>query len=62
MLPILREYYKDGLFQFETPESDSDGWSGLLGCITGSVDPNTDEAKVRDIMPSSVDLGMDFPL
>lgn len=49
MLPILREYYKDGLFQFETPESDSDGWSGLLGCITGSVDPNTDEAKVRDI-------------
>ena len=49
ILPILREYYKDGMFQFETPEGDYDGWSGLLGCITGSVDLNTDEAKVRDI-------------
>jgi len=49
MLPILREYYKDGIFQFETPDSDSDGWSGLLGCITGDIDPNTDEARVRDV-------------
>ena len=49
ILPILREYYKDGMFQFETPEGDYDGWSGMLGCITGSVDLNTDEAKVRDI-------------
>ena len=49
MLPILREYYKDGMFQFETPDTNEDGWSGLIGCITGDVDANSDEAKLRDI-------------
>ena len=49
MLPSLREYYKDGMFQFETPDTDDDGWSGLIGCITGDVDANSDEAKLRDI-------------
>ena len=49
MLPILREYYKDGLFQFEHPEADGDGWSGLLGCITGDIDINSDEDRVKDI-------------
>lgn len=49
MLPILREYYKDGMFQFDRPETDNDGWSGLLGCITGDIDINTDEDKVKDI-------------
>ena len=49
MLPILREYYKDGMFQFDRPEANGDGWSGLLGCITGDVDINSDEDKVKDI-------------
>lgn len=49
MLPILREYYKDGMFQFEMPEADDDGWSGLLGCITGDVDLNTDEERIKAI-------------
>lgn len=49
MLPILREYYKDGMFQFERPEVEGDGWSGLLGCITGDIDVNSDEDKVKDI-------------
>ena len=49
ILPILREYYKDGIFQFESPDSSNDGWSGLLGCITGDIDLNTEEARVRDI-------------
>lgn len=49
MIPILREYYKDGMFQFERPDIDGDGWSGLLGCITGDIDINGDENKVRDI-------------
>lgn len=49
MLPILREYYKDGMFQFETPDTNDDGWSGLIGCITGDVDANSDEAKLKDI-------------
>lgn len=49
MLPVLREYYKDGMFQFDRSEVDGDGWSGLLGCITGDIDVNSDENKVKDI-------------
>ena len=49
ILPILREYYKDGMFQFDRPDNDNDGWSGLLGCITGDTDVNSDEEKVKSI-------------
>lgn len=49
MIPILREYYKDGMFQFDRPEVENDAWAGLLGCITGEIDINTDEDKVKNI-------------
>jgi transcriptional regulator with XRE-family HTH domain len=49
IIPILREYYKDGMFQLETPETDTDGWYGLLGCINGTVDINAEEDRVKDI-------------
>ena len=49
MLPILREYYKDGLFQFEANETVNDGWSGLIGCITGDLDINSDETQLKSI-------------
>ncbi len=49
ILPILREYYKDGMFRFDRPEADGGGWSGLLGCITGDIDINSDADKVKDI-------------
>ena len=49
VLPILREYFKDGIFQFEMSNSEDDGWSGLIGCITGDVDSNFDEEKLKDI-------------
>lgn len=54
MLPVLREYYKDGMFQFDRLETDHDGWSGLLDCITGDIDINGDEDKVRDIFEKLV--------
>ena len=49
VIPILREYYKDGMFQFDRPEVENDVWAGLLGCITGEIDINTDEDKVKNI-------------
>ena len=49
MLPILREYYKDGLFQFDRMRADGDGWAGLLGCISGDIDINAEEDRVKDI-------------
>ncbi len=48
IIPILREYFKDGLFQFDAPEA-GDGWCGLLGCINGTIDINSDDNKVKDI-------------
>ena len=54
IIPILREYFKDGMFQFEIPDVDSDGWYGLLGCITGEIDINMDESKVKDIFDKLV--------
>lgn len=54
ILPILREYYKDGMFQFESPGLDDDGWSGLLCCITGDIDINVDEDKVKKIFEKLV--------
>lgn len=49
ILPILREYYKDGMFQFETTDASDDGWNGLLECITGEVSTNNDERKIRAV-------------
>lgn len=54
MLPILREYFKDGMFQFDRSEVAGDGWSGLLGCITGEIDINTEADKVKDIFEKLV--------
>ncbi len=48
ILPILREYYKDGLFQFEIYEEE-DGWNGLLKCISGVLDVNQNESRIKDI-------------
>lgn len=57
IIPILREYYKDGMFQLETPETDTDGWYGLLGCINGTVDINAEEDRVKDIFEKLIKNG-----
>jgi MoxR-like ATPase len=49
ILPILREYYKDGMFQFETTDESDDGWNGLLECIKGEAGINSDEDKIRAV-------------
>lgn len=49
ILPILREYYKDGMFQFINTETEDNGWDGFLACISGTLDLNNNEDKVKDI-------------
>jgi hypothetical protein len=49
ILPILREYYKDGMFQFDITDASDDGWNGLLECIIGEVSINNDESKIRAV-------------
>ncbi len=57
ILPILREYYKDGMFQFEQPEGDHDGWHGLICCVTGEIDINTEVDRVKEIFDKLIDEG-----
>lgn len=54
ILPILREYYKDGMFKFERSEVDESAWSGLLGCITGDIDINSEGDKVKALFDKLV--------
>jgi 5-methylcytosine-specific restriction endonuclease McrBC GTP-binding regulatory subunit McrB len=42
IIPILREYYKDGMFQLEEYDTD-DGFNGLLSCISGDTNLNSDD-------------------
>ena len=49
IIPILREYYKDGMFQLEHTDSDDDAFSGLLDCISGEINTNNEEERVKEI-------------
>lgn len=49
LIPILREYYKDGMFQLEHADSDVDAFSGLLDCISGEINTNKEEDRVKEI-------------
>lgn len=55
MLPILREYYKDGLFRFDLSEYDQDGRNGLLGCITGDVERSAGDGELREIFDNLIE-------
>ena len=55
MLPILREYYKDGLFQFDLSGDDQDGWNGLLGCITGDVEQSAGDEELWEIFDKLIE-------
>lgn len=49
IIPILREYYKDGMFQLEHTDSDDDAFGGLLDCISGEINTNNEEERVKEI-------------
>lgn len=55
MLPILREYYKDGLFQFDLSGDGQDGWNGLLGCITGDVELSAGDEELWEIFDQLIE-------
>ena len=52
ILPILREYHKDGMFQFDNENGQNDAWSELLNCVAGKININSDETVVKGIFAS----------
>ena len=48
IIPILREYYKDGMFQFEAPDID-DSWSKLLRIVSGELNYRETDTELKAI-------------
>ena len=55
MLPILREYYKDGMFQFDAHENEEDGFNGLINIISGNVNISGNDALVHEIFAKLIE-------
>lgn len=54
ILPILREYQKDGMFQFEAVVGQDTGFDGLLNCVVGNINVNKDETLIKNIFDSII--------
>ncbi|MGE6753641.1 AAA family ATPase [Rossellomorea sp. NPDC071047] len=54
IIPILREYMKDGLFLIEDSSEGIDGWNGFVNYITGKVNVEIDEVALKDIFQSLI--------
>lgn len=48
ILPILHEYYKDGIFQFDQPGDNMDAFSELIRCINGTINLNSENDRVHE--------------
>lgn len=48
IIPILKEYYKDGVISFDASES-NEGFAGFLNCISGKISMTTQKAETEKI-------------
>lgn len=48
IIPILKEYYKDGIISFSIGNS-LDGFSGFLNCIAGKINMTTQKKEIEKI-------------
>ena len=48
IIPILKEYYKDGIISFETGES-TEGFNGFLNCISGRINMTAQKDIIEQI-------------
>ena len=47
-IPILKEYYKDGIVSFDVGDS-TEGFAGFLNCIAGRINMTSQKADVEKI-------------
>lgn len=48
IIPILKEYYKDGIINFDISDA-TDGFSGFLNCIAGKINMTTQREDIEKI-------------
>lgn len=53
ILPILKEYYKDGMLSFVT-DGEEEGYEGFLSCIEGKLNITQDEKTIKKIFQSLI--------
>lgn len=53
IIPILKEYYKDGIISFAASES-MEGFMGFLNCISGKINMTTQKEVIEKIFESLV--------
>jgi hypothetical protein len=53
IIPILKEYYKDGIITFAVSES-TEGFMGFLNCIAGKINMTTQKEVIEKIFESLI--------
>ena len=48
IIPILKEYYKDGIINFEISD-ETDGFNGFLNCIAGKINMTSQKEDIENI-------------
>ena len=48
IIPILKEYYKDGIINFEISD-ETDGFNGFLNCIAGKINMTSQREDIENI-------------
>jgi 5-methylcytosine-specific restriction endonuclease McrBC GTP-binding regulatory subunit McrB len=56
IVPILREYAKDGMFQLDVAADDKDGWNGFLNCLAGNINLNQEETVINSIFKELIKI------
>jgi MoxR-like ATPase len=54
ILPILKEYFKDGMFAFDTSDEAVTGWEGFLNCITGKTNIHRESVVIKNIFDTLI--------
>lgn len=49
IIPILKEYNRDGMFQLNIEDDSHEGWSGFLKCLTGEIKVGRDDEEIKNI-------------
>lgn len=53
IIPIMKEYYKDGIISFDTGESD-EGFEGFLNCIAGRINMTSQKDTIENIFKNLI--------
>lgn len=54
IVPILKEYYKDGIISFDISDA-TEGFNGFLNCIAGKINMTSQSVDVENIFNNLIE-------